>query len=209
MTPAGRAMRWTRPTLTAVGVACAGFSGAALLLHAAGWLPLYFLINVLGAPSLILLFLLAGLAYRLDETVFLNRLVTGAWAGLAATLAYDAIRLGLRLANLIPFNPFQSHPAFGMLITGAPEASLLAQGVGWAYHFWNGIGFGIMYTLVAGRAHWLYALGWAAVLELAWLSALPSVLSLKLNLAYLATSAIGHGAYGVVLGLLSQRYSRA
>jgi hypothetical protein len=188
-----------------VAVACAGFSGAALLLHAAGWLPMYFLINVLGAPSLALLLALGALAYRIEQYVFLNRLVWGAVAGLGATLAYDLIRLGLLTAGLIHFNPFLSHPAFGRLITGLAETTPTAIEVGWAYHFWNGIGFGIMYALVAGRSHWLYGLGWAAVLEIAWLTALPSVLSLHLNGEYLAASAIGHGAYGVVLGVACQR----
>lgn len=95
------------------------------------------------------------------------------------------------------------------MITGLPEQTTTAIAVGWAYHFWNGFGFGIMYTLVAGRAHWAYALVWALVLEVAWLTALPSLLHFTLNAQYLATSLVGHGAYGVVLGLLSRRFVRA
>jgi hypothetical protein len=204
-----RPLRPPRLFLTLIILGCAAFSGAALLLHAAGWLPMYFLVNLLAAPSLVLLLGAGIVADRINEPVLLNRLITGAWAGLVATVAYDLIRAGLWGSGIIDFNPFLSHPGFGRLITGLPEHTPTAIAVGWAYHFWNGVGFGIMYTVVVGRARWWYGLVWALILELAWITALPSVLALKLNIAYLAVSVIGHGAYGVVLGLLAQRFVRA
>ncbi|MBI5651426.1 MAG: hypothetical protein HZC40_13440 [Chloroflexi bacterium] len=195
--------------LTGVAFVAAAVSISALLLHAAGWLPMYFLIDILGAPSLVLLLILGIIAARIDARVFLDRLIVGAWGGIAATLAYDAIRLLIRAGNLISFNPFQTHPAFGRLITGQPEETMLAILVGWAYHFWNGFGFGIMYTLIAGNARWVYALVWAMFLEIGWLTALPSTFQLRLNPEVVAVSFIGHGAYGVVLGLIAQRFIRA
>jgi len=66
-----------------------------------------------------------------------------------------------------------------------------------------------MYTLVAGRAHWYYALIWATFLEIGWLTALPSILHFKLNPQYVALSMIGHGAYGVGLGVIAQRFINA
>ncbi len=198
-----------RRALTAVAIASAGFSGAALLVHAAGFLPLYFLINVLGPLSLVLLLATGALARRLREDVFLDRLVTGAWAGLVATFAYDLIRALLRVSGAIDFDPFRSHPAFGTMITRRPESDPLAVGVGWLFHFWNGFGFGILYTLVAGRSAWWYGLVWALMLEIAWLTALPSAIGLRLHPPYVVVSIVGHGAYGVVLGLLSARFVRA
>lgn len=193
---------------TWIGVACASVSGAALVVHALGWLPMYFLVDVLAAPSLVGLLALGVVARRINETTFLDRLVVGSWAGLVATLAYDGVRWMLRLVGAIHFDPFLSHPVFGMLITGLPETSRTAILVGWLYHFWNGFGFGVMYTLVAGRAAWGYAILWALFLEFAWLTALPSVLSFKLNGELIALSVIGHLAYGAVLGLLAQRFIR-
>jgi hypothetical protein len=192
--------------LTWIGVACASVSGAALIVHALGWLPLYFLIDVLAAPSLIGLLVLGVFARRIHRPVFLNRLFVGAWAGLVATFAYDAIRGLLLLVGIISFDPYLSHPVFGMLITNQPETSTLAIVIGWLYHYWNGIGFGIMYTLVAGRASWLYAIVWALLLEIAWLTALPSVLSFHLNAGFIFMSLVGHLAYGAVLGLLAVRF---
>lgn len=195
--------------MTLIAFASASVSGAALVLHAIGWLPMYFLVDVLAAPSLIALLALGVIARKIDRPVFLNRLVVGAWGGLVATFAYDLVRLALWRSRLFDFNPFISHPIFGEMITGYPLESATAIVVGWAYHFWNGVGFGIMYTLFAGRAHWLYALAWALFLEIAWLTALPSVLSFRLNPALIWLSMIGHTAYGIVLGLLARRYIHA
>jgi hypothetical protein len=63
-----------------------------------------------------------------------------------------------------------------------------------------------MYTLVAGPARWWYALAWAMVLEVAWLTALPSVVGFRLDYEFLILSITGHGLYGIVLGLLARRY---
>ena len=193
-------------TLTALG--SASVSIAALLLHVAGWLPMYFLVNMLAAPSLILLLLCGVVASRMDERVFLNRLVTGAWGGIAATVAYDLIREIVWRAGMLTYYPFRSHPVFGSLITGAPEESAMAVVVGWAYHFWNGFGFGVMYTLIAGPAHWCFALGWALLLEVGWLTAMPGLLQFRLSAEFLAVSLSGHAMYGVALGLIAQRFIR-
>lgn len=194
--------------MSAIAFACASVSGVALIVHALGWLPMYFLIDILAAPSLILLLAMGVIARRINQPVFLNRLLVGAWGGLAATFAYDLVRLLLWQARIFDFNPFVSHPIFGAMITGYPVESRAAIGVGWSYHFWNGIGFGIMYTLIAGRAHWLYAVTWALFLEVAWLTALPSVLAFRLNGPLIWLSVTGHGAYGAALGVLARKFIR-
>jgi len=195
--------------LTGVAFAAASVSITALLLHVNGWLPMYFLVDVLGAPSLVLLLLLGIFAARIDARIFLDRLIVGAWGGIVATLAYDAIRLFIRANNLVSFDVFKTHPAFGRLIIGLPETDMTAILAGWAYHFWNGFGFGIMYTLIAGNARWYYALVWAMFLEIGWLTALPGTFQLRISPEVVAVSFIGHGVYGMALGLVAQRFIRA
>jgi len=198
----------SRTVLTLIAFACASLSGVALLLHAAGLLPLYFLVDVLGTPSLILLVAIGVYARRIDEPVLTNRLAIGAAAGIFATAAYDLARLLLRVSGLIGFDPFLTHPIFGSLITGAPLTSPVALTAGWAYHLWNGVGFAVMYTLMAGPAHLFYALGWALFLEIAWLTALPSALNFTLRPDLIAVSLIGHTFYGLTLGVLARRWIR-
>jgi len=203
-----RQLGYRRLLLSSIAFVCASISILALLLHATGWLPMYFMIDLLGPPSIVLLLALGVYAHRINESIFLNRLAVGVWAGLVSTFAYDGIRYVFWQTNIFSFNPFISHPIFGTLISGLPETTTAAILIGWAYHFWNGIGFGIMYTLVAGPAHWRYAILWALFLEVGWLTALPSVLEFRLNTELVALSLIGHGAYGIGLGLLSQRFIR-
>ena len=197
-----------RRALTIIAFACASISGFALLLHAAGLLPLYFLVDALGPPSLILLIAIGVYAHRIDEPVLTGRLVVGALAGLAATAAYDLVRLLLRWSGAIGFDPFITHPIFGQLITGSPLTSSVALAAGWAYHVWNGVGFAVMYTLIAGPALPVYAIGWALFLEIAWLTALPSALNFTLRPDLILVSLIGHTAYGIVLGLIAHRWIR-
>src|ERR1700676_1319003 len=107
----------------------------------------------------------------------------GAVAGLIAACAYDVFRLPFVLANLWhlpsivpPMNLFKVFPRFGAMILGEPVEqatySLAAHIVGWAYHFSNGITFGVMYLALVGdarRRSWLWAVLLATGLELAML----------------------------------------
>jgi uncharacterized protein DUF6789 len=194
-----------RLLLTIVAAAAASTSAGALVLHALGLLPMYFFITVVAAPSLVLLLVLGIVAHRIHEQVFLHRLLSGVWIGLAATLAYDGIRLLLRAAGIFNFDVFFSHRIYGFMISGFPTDSGTALAVGWAYHFWNGITLAVMYTVVAGPMRWIYGLIWALLLEIAWLTALPSALNFTLSGQVIAVSLIGHSVYGIVLGVLSQR----
>ena len=200
--------RWSRRRLllTCIGVLSASASIIGLFLYGANVLPLYFFIDSFVAPSLVTILVLGIFAHRINEVVFLNRLAVGCWVGLVATFAYDVIRVPIRLSGLITFNPFFTNQLFGQIITGYPATSTVAIVIGWLYHYWNGFGFGLMYTLVAGPASWYYGLVWALFLEVGWLLALPPILHFTLILDFVTVSLVGHAAYGIVLGGLSHRF---
>jgi hypothetical protein len=194
--------------LTGIAVFAASLTILPLLAHAAGWLPMYFLMDLTAGPAAVLLLAVGAIAHRIVETVFLHRLWIGTVIGFVATLAYDVVRALLVASGFFRYNPFISHPIFGHLITRAPLDSAVAYRVGWAYHFWNGASFGMIYALLAGRAHWGYAVAWAMFLEFMWLSTLPSVMNRAPNVELVTMSLIGHLAYGVALGFLARRYVR-
>jgi hypothetical protein len=194
-----------RLLLTVVAALAASTSAGALVLHALGWLPMYFFITVVAAPCLILLFALGVVAHRIHEQVFLNRLLSGVWIGLIATLSYDGTRLLLRATDIVNFDVFFTHRIYGFMITGFPTESATALVVGWVYHFWNGATLAVIYTVVAGPLLWVYGLLWALLLEIAWLVALPSALNFTLSSEVMVISLIGHCVYGSVLGVLSQQ----
>jgi len=198
-----------RLLLTFIAVLSASASIVALFLYGANILPMYLFIDSLAAPSLLTILILGIFARRINETVFLNRLVVGSWLGIVATAAYDAIRVPIWMSGAIRFNPFLTIQLFGQIITGDPTNSAVSIIVGWLYHYWNGFGFAVIYTLIAGPAKWYYGLVWALFLEVGWLLAIPPILHVTLGWQLVAVSLVGHGVYGTVLGTLSNRFVRS
>ncbi len=184
-----------------ISVGVVGIVGLALF-----QLPLYFSVNLIALPALALAVWLGVRAHRLHDDVAVNRLLVGVAIGIPATLAYDIVRLAIWKGGLIGFDPFLSHPIFGSLILNQPVESSASIFVGWAYHFWNGLSFAVIYTLIAGRARWWYAIVWAIALEIGWLAALPGALQFSLSPQLIGVSIVGHLGYGLVLGPAAQRW---
>src|SRR5207253_1690719 len=110
-------------------------------------------------PATVVLFAIAILdRWRGDRRLW-NAMLVGAAGGLLAACAYDLFRLPCVLGYIEHVGPtwlrlplFKVFPRFGAMILGetfAPAQSdsqftLAAHLVGWAYHFSNGITFGMM-----------------------------------------------------------------
>ncbi|PYJ86712.1 MAG: hypothetical protein DME22_04365 [Verrucomicrobia bacterium] len=104
----------------------------------------------------------------------------GVASGLLAALAYDLFRLPFVFATtwgidsmVAPLNLFKVFPAFGAMILGQTAAqthyALAAHLTGWAYHFSNGMTFGVMFVAMLGevtKSRWIWAVAMAAGLEL-------------------------------------------
>ena len=105
------------------------------------------------------------------------------------------------------FDPFRSHPNFGALILDTSPATSAAHIAGWAYHFWNGISFGIIFVMLAGGARFYYALVWALALETATVTIYPNVFDIsRSDWMFVAVSFIGHAVYGLTLGVLGREW---
>lgn len=145
-----------------------------------------------------------------------REVAVGAVAGLAAAVAYDIFRLPFVFAaewGLAPVVPplklFKVFPRFGAMILGEPieqsSYSLGAHGLGWAYHFSNGLTFGVMYAAMIGdasRRHWAWAVVLAVGLEMGMLfSPYPSVFGIHVGPTFVAVTLAAHVIFGVVLGL--------
>ncbi len=135
-----------------------------------------------------------------------DALVIGSLGGLIGTFGYDLIRVPFMLAGLRVFAPIE---AYGVWIASAAQSSVWTDLTGWAYHFSNGITFGVMYALVARGRHWGWAVGWAMVLEtIALVSPFGTIFNLSGNPTAIGIAYLGHVAYGVPLGLLVQRWEQ-
>ncbi len=168
-------------------------------------------------PSIALLLVVWGVAHRLGFARLTNRIWTGIWVGAVSTAALDIIRLtGFSLGWLPGNNPRM----FGVLILDqmARGPSDFSDFVGSLYHFWAGATLGLTYTLLVGRTRWWGGLIWVGGgVELGMMTTPPMVIAMAVGyfgLDYrhgwevLATSVPAHIAYGAVLGLLLERYTK-
>lgn len=174
-------------------------------------------VMLVGGPLPVVLALLVALAalvvcnrWRSSGSLarmFLGRQVaTGLLAGIAATAAYDAVRLLLYAVGGLSFFPLEALQAFGRLLLGAAASTQAAWVVGGAYHALNGVTFGVAYALLVGGRHWVAGIAWGLALEVAMVSLYPSWMDLDAVLAeFLGLSLAGHVAYGAVLGVTCQQ----
>ena len=174
-------------------------------------------------PALIAL--LAGALF--DRALGSQRLwrgiVVGSLAGLVAAFAYDLFRLPFVFAHelgieriLPPLQLFKVFPRFGAMILGQPVEqpvySVLTQLVGWAYHFSNGLTFGIMYVALVGDAKrrlWAWAVVFAVGLELGMLfTPYAKFFGIALTPRFVVVTVAAHLVFGTVMGLSALALSR-
>ena len=104
-------------------------------------------------PAMIALVAIASWPGHLGRHPVLRRaMISGTVGGIAATLAYDFVRVPFVAGGFRLFSPIDS---FGMLMLNAHSSSPATEFAGWAAHFSDGVGFGIAYAMVAlGRRWW-------------------------------------------------------
>jgi hypothetical protein len=174
-------------------------------------------------PATALLVIMAAADGAAGDRRLLRNVLVGAAAGLLAAFSYDVFRLPFvfarvwHLSTIIPPLPlFKVFPRFGAMILGEPVEqpaySMMAQFVGWAYHFSNGVTFGVMYLAALGdarRRSWLWAVVMAVGLELAMLfTPYPGMFSIRVTPTFAWVTLVAHLIFGVVLGLTCRAMMR-
>jgi hypothetical protein len=169
-------------------------------------------------PSIVLLAIAWAIAavHRRERPT--NRIWTGLWVGFATTAALDVFRLTSFMLGLLPGNMPRM---FGVLIldTMATGPTPVSDLIGGLYHYWVSACFGLTYALIMGRTRWWGGLVWGLIIEVGMMMTPPMVVAMDtgyfglkagqglLNGVFIG-SLIPHIAYGVVLGLLLERYLR-
>jgi len=160
-------------------------------------------------PSVGLIVVVIIISKALKFTEITRLAVNGILAGCIATVALEVFReTGFRIG----FMPGDLPRLMGVLMlnqfaTGPDVWSDLA---GWAYHFWNGAAFGLIFSLIAGQSKaWqglLYGLLIGGVFMIS-----PVVKSLGIGLfgidfndgyQFALTVILAHAAFGLTLSLL-------
>ena len=164
-------------------------------------------------PSAVLLLVVLVAAALRGHSRLTNRLVWGGIAGFLATLGLEAVRA-------TSFHVFAGMPGdmprlLGVLLTDrfmlGPSA--LSDVLGWTYHFWNGVCFGIVFAVVFGRRSYWPALIYAQLIGIGFLLS-PAVKALGIGFMGVEmprmplTVSLAHLAYGLILGTLCRRWIR-
>jgi len=161
-------------------------------------------------PSIVLIAALWGWLYRTNDPLA-SSVKVGLGAGALATVALEAIRLP---GFWLHFMPGNLPRLMGVLLldqfaTGPTVASDI---VGWAYHFWNGAAFGLIYVLVFGTCRRWLGVVYGVLLGFGFMfspvvSALGvGFLGLEFSKGFAITVSLAHATFGGALGWLSARW---
>lgn len=193
-----------------------------LLLLAASVSPLIFPIAESGRSSMdvlakmallpagVLLFAILTLLYRSRDSLA-KTAAAGLTAGAVATVALEAIRIpGFWLG----FMPGNLPRLMGVLLLDqfASGPSLKSDIAGWAYHFWIGASFGLIYVLIFGTCRrWVGAifgvlLGFGFMLSPVVSALGVGFLGLEFSKGFPLTVTAAHAAFGLALGWLTSEW---
>ena len=144
----------------------------------------------------------------------------GAVAGFLAACSYDVFRLPfvfsrqLGWTSVIPPLPlFKVFPLFGrmILLDRTNDLSVADHLVGWAYHFSNGITFGIMYMAMIGeprKRSWGWGIVMAVGIEMGLLvTPYAKSFGIPVTGTFVAVTLAAHAIFGAVMGMLVKQLS--
>jgi len=187
-----------RPIVERGALVLAGASSiASLLLYFSGVVDLAEGVRYVLVPGLALGVATLVWAVATDRHAAAQTLLSGVWAGLLATFAYDLVRVPVAHAGLPVFKAISY---FGTILLDQPTPTLASEAAGWAYHVSNGVGFGLMYAALVREPRLWSAVAWGLLLEAAMLvTPYAEVFGYKVGTEFLAITIGGHVCYGIGL----------
>lgn len=213
--------------LTILAIIAAGASVNFFIFGTAGIVSFSIYRDFILFPSVAIIVVI-GIYGAVKSKRLANRLITGLWIGAVATLALEAIRIpGYAVLHWLPGDDMIMMP--GMFLTGMaptlmdlmnmmmagqamqPPSDVMISGT--LYHFWNGATMGAIYTLIMGKGRWYYGMIWGFIINIGmmlapWLVMMMGPFGVKYLDGYniFAVALAAHLAYGVVIGILAQRF---
>ncbi len=200
-------------SLSFVVLLAAGISPNLFVAAQAGYanlsdLAVYFLI-----PSIIILGIIYGLSIRGELKEINLQIRNGIIAGLIGTVGLEVVReTGFQLGGM----PGEMPKLLGVLLLDrfALGPNFLSNVAGYAYHFWNGAAFGIIYSILLGRGHIWIGIIYGILVGIGFM---VSPVSIALGVGYFGldfgwgfpiTVTLAHISYGSLLGLVIFRLNK-
>ena len=193
-----------------VVLAMAGISPNIYPAAMAGWASMPVLGTWLLLPSIIIIVLIYVISRAQNRTVLSHRILIGAVSGLIATIGLEIVRIfGFKMGWM----PGDMPKLLGVLLTNRfmQGPSTWSNFLGYAYHYWNGASFGIIFVVLFGRKPVWWGLLYALLIGTGFLLS-PAVKAM--GVGFMATGLPGmteivygaHILFGLILGFLAHQW---
>ncbi len=190
----------------------AGISPNLFPLAQSGYKSLYFLGTRILIPSILIMGVIILIIFSQTYRDLSTQIKSGFIAGIAATLALEIVRVtGFKMGMM----PGDMPKLMGVLITDrfAQGPGFWSNVAGWSYHFWNGITFGLIYSLIFGRGRIWLALLYAILIGTGFMVSPATTttgigafgLQFKDGYQFLTIVILAHLAFGTVMGWIILR----
>jgi hypothetical protein len=203
--------------LTLIALFAGGISPLLVVFASAKIIPMPLLFWGIDIPGMLLLTGIFLYSKQAGLNRLYHRLLIGIIGGILLTMALDVVRVaGVHLGYL-----GDSVSLFGRMIDGEgmkADLTPLNYSLGALYHFFNGISFGVLYSIVFGRTRW-----WGPVLfsvffvELGMMTLPPMAKMMgpfgidKFGTIWngmFIDTLLAHAAMGVTFGIINQKWGR-
>ena len=201
--------------LVLITLLLAGISPNLYPVAQAGIAKLSFLAGTFLIPSAAAIVLLIFITRALNYTSLSKQNFFGLLAGLIATVGLEVIReIGFRTGAM----PGDMPKLLGVLLLDrfAHGPNFWSNVAGWAYHFWNGAAFGIVFSLVFARAQRWVAVLYGIIIGIVFMIG-PATTTLGIGVfglefkdgyQFLTTVTLAHIVFGIVLGWSFDKLSK-
>ena len=199
--------------LSFVVLLAAGISPNLFVAAQAGYANLSNLAVYLLIPSIIILGIIYGLSIRGELKEINFQIRNGIIAGLIGTIGLEIFReIGFQLGGM----PGEMPKLLGVLFLDrfALGPNFLSNVAGYAYHFWNGAAFGIIYSILLGRGNIVLGILYGILVGIGFM---VSPVAIALGVGYFGldfgwgfplTVTLAHISFGSLLGWIIFRINK-
>jgi hypothetical protein len=191
--------------LAAVVISAASVAPNLFVIAQAGYASLSDLSLEFLLPSMFVVILAYGATFFFDIADLRRLMRSGALGGLLGTIGLEIIReTGFRLGAM----PGELPQLMGVLLLNrfAEGPDVASNIAGWSYHFWNGIAFGVIYSVVVGRGRVWIGTIFGVFIGVGFMMS-PVVVALgvgrfgaEFGWGFPVTVTLAHAAFGSLLG---------
>ncbi len=169
------------------------------------WLAVWLLL-----PSIVIMGVVLSVAIVHSQRRLVNRMLAGAAAGIIATVGLEIVRLtGFHFGWM----PGDLAMLMGVLLTDQfmSGPSMLSNLLGYTYHYWNGVVFGIIFAVVFGRISTWWGVAYGLFIATGFLMG-PAVRATGAGFMGLempmmpVTIYSGHLVFGILLGFFCRKW---